>query len=158
MKNLIIFFLLIFTSCSGIKKSIKKDIEIEKDNTVIVAKRNGIADLITINDIISKQFEIIRYEPVYYIKEGKDTVEIKPTIYRKLEIENKSEEFVKIDTTLSVNKNNNVVDIKDKSEEDKVVEKSKGFNYFLYGIIVGLLIMLSIPLIRFIKKLPIKLF
>lgn len=159
MKYLILFFLLFtFTGCNGIKKLFKKDVEIKEENTVIVAKRNGLSDLVNFEDIISKEIEIVRYEPVYYTKDGKDTVEIKQVIYRKVDTSKKVEETIKIDTTTNITKAEDNFVYKDKSEESKVVEKSKSFNYFLYGIIVGLLIMLSIPVIKFIKKLPIKLF
>jgi hypothetical protein len=156
MKRLILLFLLVLiTSCNGVKKIFKRDIEIKKDNSIIIAKRSGLGELVNFEDIISKDIEIIRYEPVYYTIDGKDTVQIKQVIYRKSDTSKKIERTVKVDTSLLISKNNNIVDIKDNSENIKVVEKSKGFNYFLYGILIGILIILFLPLI---KKLPIKLF
>lgn len=104
MKNYIIkiFIGLLFItsfSCKSSKTNIVKDVE-EKTSTV----DNGIEikGLITKFDdfnVKSNEVEYTKYEPIYYKKNGKDTVELKPITVRKVKKEEKIEKRETIDTT-----------------------------------------------------------
>jgi hypothetical protein len=162
----IIFGILLLASisCKSSKKFIDNDITKTKTEVTDGIRATGTnlqVDNFNTNTHIT---EYTKYEPIYFKKNGKDTVVLKKITYKrelKSEIGNKTESR---DTTLIIEKTN----ISDTLIDNSVIKKEfEGFNILqsILGAIVSVLtgpfkfaiwivaILLIIPIYRFIKNI-----
>lgn len=123
----------------------------------------GVVDLVTKTDITELEVEVVKYEPVYYKRNGKDTVELKPVTYRRANKIKKAEEVVKIDTTSK----RDVVKSSTEEVSNKKVESEYKFFNVISGVVRGLTqgilapfapfawiigLLLGIPVILWLKR------
>lgn len=165
MKNIIlILVILLFTTCKSKEKIVQID---TKDSTSINKNDIEIKGLITkFNefDLTTNEYEFIKYEPIYYKKNGKDTVELKPITVKKKKTQENKKETVNIDTTSTKTE---VQEMTVTTDNTKTESKYEGFDIiksiingvvtFFVGpfklVLVALGILLLFPLYRLIKRL-----
>lgn len=100
MRYFIILILILFaTSCKSSKRSVVAAANLVEERVEIKAETLGKVDTEVKTDLDETEVEVIKYEPVYYKKDGKDTVELKPVTYRRVDTKKLVEEVTKVDTT-----------------------------------------------------------
>lgn len=149
--NFILFFLILsLISCKSSKKSIDNNIVTTNTEVKEGIRTTGIKTKFDDLNIITDITEFTRYEPVYYIKDGKDIVELKSVTYKKQSkfenikkqeiFENKSDVDKEIIT-------NEVID------KTKIKKEFEGYNIFNTIITYIIILLLIIGLYIYFKKL-----
>jgi hypothetical protein len=163
-KIILILTILFFTTCKSKEKIVQID---TKDSTSISKNNIEIKGLITkFNefDLTTNEYEFTKYEPIYYKKNGKDTVELKPVTIKKKKIQENKKEVINIDTTSTKSE---VQEMTVSTDNTNTESKYEGFDViksivtgvvtFFVGpfklVLVALGILLLIPLYRLIKRL-----
>jgi len=162
--NLSILILLLFTGCKSTNKFIDKDIKetiIEKE---VQEEKKGISASFSLNQLLSTQLEITRFEPIYFRINGRDTVILKEIIYRQIDTSVTKEDKINIDTTSNIKKTDSSSEFIDNT---KIEKEFKGYD-ILKSIIGGFAtvimgpfkwilwligLLLIVPIYRFIKRL-----
>lgn len=165
MKNIILILILFFfTTC----KSKEKFVQIDTKDSISTSKNDieikGLITKFNEFDLTTNEYEFTKYEPIYYKKNGKDTVELKPFTVKKKKTEENKKETVNIDTT---SKKTEVRETTLTTDNTNTESKYEGFDIiksivngvvtFFVGpfklVLVALGILLLIPLYRLIKRL-----
>lgn len=163
-KIILILTILLFTTCKSKEKIVQVD---TKDSTSISKNEIEIKGLITkFNefDLTTNEYEFTKYEPIYYKKNGKDTVELKLVTVKKKKTQENRQEAINIDTTSKKNEVNNMTVSTDNTNTENNYEgfdiiKSiiNGFVTYFVGpfklVLVALGVLLLIPLYKLIKRL-----
>jgi iron uptake system EfeUOB component EfeO/EfeM len=144
MKNLIFILFILFTiGCKSSKKIIENDIEetvVQKETEVI---NKGLSSTFSVSQLLSNEFIITRYEPIYIKLGGKDTVILKETVYRQINTRTTEEKKKDSDTT-KINKTTELnTQFTDNSKKET---EYKGYD-FIKSITIGILSVLVIVLL-----------
>jgi len=149
-KIFIIFTILLFTiGCKSSKKIIETDIEetvVQKETEVI---NKGLSSTFSVSNLLSNEFVISRYEPIYIRLAGKDTVILKETVYRQINTRATEEIKKDLDTT----KINKTSDLKSEFTDNSKKEiEYKGYD-FIKSITIGILtILIVLVIFLYLKK------
>jgi PBP1b-binding outer membrane lipoprotein LpoB len=166
MKHRIIVLIILFlfiAGCKSSKKAIQYDTYAQTEQKAQVQETLGLVDSSIFIEMSTRETEVIKYEPVYYQKDGKEVVELKPVTYRKINTNKKTEETIKIDTTSTSSELSLNLEL---SDNTSIKKEFKGYD-ILGSIISGVTTVLTgpfkymlwligvifiIPIYRFIKR------
>jgi len=96
---IILIALITFTGCKSSKRSVVAASNLIEEKIEVKTETLGKVDTEIKTDLDETEVEVVKYEPVYYKKDGKDTVELKPITYRRINTKKIVEEVTKVDTT-----------------------------------------------------------
>lgn len=153
----ILLILVLSFGCKNIKRFTKYNIQ---SNIEFLDNNSSTLGLIENEikiDLNNTEIEVIKYEPIYYQQNGKDTVVLAQTIYRKSNITKTEQQTSSIDTTQTSTTKGTKIKIQDNSTVEEEVKSVIGeiAKEFLapiakYSWIIGLL--LIVPIIFWLRK------
>lgn len=127
MKYLITVLLILTTlaSCKSSKRNLITTSSTTEEKAKTKIEILGLTDNVIKIDLSEFEAEITRYEPIYFKQNNKDTVILKPTTYKKSNINKTIQEFVQIDTTTTKLEQNKITQ---ESTSRYLDSKSQGFD------------------------------
>lgn len=155
--------LVTFTGCKSSKRSVVAAYAAEETLSKTKTETLGVVDTAVKIDLDELEVEVIKFEPVYYKKDGKDTVELKQVTYKRTNTKKVVEEVTKLDTTSTKSEQ---VETKQESDSKDVKSEYKFYNV-ISGLIKGLTegffapfakfawilgVLLATPIVLWIKK------